>query len=406
MQAILSLLTWLIFASSCQNSSSTTPGPVDSTADPKKSGQARDSIAPQPLKPYEDIQYQKTEILAAAPGTKSVLFNSTGSKLYAMNLEGMSVYEFDQPSRKIVREFKFSPTKGTGWDYVKEKSIPSFQEKPVEACLSHQDGILWVSLHNAGGIVPILLEPDTLKRKADLSGQPVKQLTVIYPGSDRKDQVSVPLILTGKTPKVIAKTADSKYLLVSNWHSYSVSVLELDRDNYPYGKVIREIPVSSIPRGIVVDDIRERSYIAIMGGASIAVLNNHTWEKQNVINVASNPRHVVMDDSNRLYVSYNSLGTVACLDAETGKTLFSTRTHATPRTIVLSKNKKFLFVTCYTSDQVDVFKINENGFSKVTSFSCKGHPVGVDVFEDDNKLEAWVCSYSSGSISVYSFKKN
>ena len=59
--------------------------------------------------PYTDIEYEKELTLDAAPGTKSVLFNSDGSKLYAMNLEGMSVYEFDQPSRSVIREFKFKP---------------------------------------------------------------------------------------------------------------------------------------------------------------------------------------------------------------------------------------------------------------------------------------------------------
>ena len=39
------------------------------------------------------------------------MFNTAGSKLYAMNLEGMSIYEFDQPTRKISREFEFKPTK-------------------------------------------------------------------------------------------------------------------------------------------------------------------------------------------------------------------------------------------------------------------------------------------------------
>jgi hypothetical protein len=29
----------------------------------------------------------------------------------------------------------------------------------------------------------------------------------------------------------------------------------------------------------------------------------------------------------------------------------------------------------------------------------------VDVFENSEKLEAWVCSYSNGSISVFTFKK-
>ena len=57
------------------------------------------------------------------------------------------------------------------------------------------------------------------------------------------------------------------------------------------------------------------------------------------------------------------------------------------------------------SDAVEVFKINDNGFSKVISLPCKGHPVGVDIFEDDDKLEAWVCNYSNGSIRVLSFRK-
>src|SRR5687767_3258876 len=56
------------------------------------------------FKPYTSLEYSKVELLQAAPGTKSVLFNTNGSKLYAMNLEGMSVYEFDQASRKIIRE--------------------------------------------------------------------------------------------------------------------------------------------------------------------------------------------------------------------------------------------------------------------------------------------------------------
>ena len=152
---------------------------------------------------FPELIYEKTEKLAAAPGTKSVLFNSSGSKLYAMNLEGMSVYEFDQPTRKIIREFKFKPTPGTGWDYVKEKPIPSFQEKPVEACLSHDDKILWVSLHNAGGIVPIFIDSIELNKRSAVK-QEIKKITVLYPGTNKKDSFSVPLIKTGKTPKIIS----------------------------------------------------------------------------------------------------------------------------------------------------------------------------------------------------------
>src|SRR4029077_20820103 len=141
---------------------------------------------------------------SAAPGTKSVLFNRDGSKLYAMNLEGMSVNEFDQPSRKIIKEFKFKPTKGTGWDYESDKPIPSYEEKPVEACLSHNDKILWVSLHNAEGIVPIWIDPITSNKKT-ATDTTEKKITVSYPGTSLKDSFAVPLIKTGKTPKIISK---------------------------------------------------------------------------------------------------------------------------------------------------------------------------------------------------------
>jgi DNA-binding beta-propeller fold protein YncE len=259
-----------------------------------------------------------------------------------------------------------------------------------------------VSLHNAAGIVPIRLDSIIKNYRKD---QPVKKLAVIYPDKKQIDSFEVPLIKTGKTPKVIAKTRDSKYLLVSNWHSYNVSVLELNKLEYPYGKVISTIPVSSIPRGIAVDDSSGKTYVAIMGGASVAVILNSVWMKEKDLAVAANPRHIMTDSSGRLFVSYNSLAKIACIDPETGKTLFTASTHAQPRTIMLSKNQKFMFVTCYSSDMVDVFKINDDSFTKIISLPCKGHPVGVDIFENEKMLEAWVCSYSNGSISIYSFKK-
>jgi len=411
MKSSLLLILFLWIQAACPNNVSAQPHHTkfdivipkaisNSPADVDRTGNSGDTIA----EPYTAIEYEKKELLNAAPGTKSVLFNSGGTKLYAMNLEGMSVYEFDQPSRTITREFKFKPTKGTGWDYTNEKPIPSYQEKPVEACLSHDDKILWVSLHNAEGIVPIRIDSLSANRN-NKSEQPSKLITIVYPGRSEKDSIHVPLIKTGKTPKIISKTADSKNLLVSNWHSYNVSVLETNINEYPFAKVVSTIPVAAIPRGVVVDDKNNRSYVAIMGGASITAINNTVWMKEDDINVASNPRHIVMDSSGRLYVSYNRLAKIACIDVATGNTLFSASTAAQPRTIILSKNQRFLFVTCYSSDTVQVFKINEKGFSKVISLPCKGHPVGVDIFEDNDKLEAWVCSYSNGSISVFSFRK-
>jgi DNA-binding beta-propeller fold protein YncE len=358
-----------------------------------------------PLKAYAQIIFNHKETLTAADGTKSVIFNSDGSKLYAMNLEGMSIYEFDRPSRKMLREFKFKATPGKGWDYDENIAIDSFEEKPVEAAMSHDDKFLWVSLHNAAGIVPIRVDSNECNQKHGGGTSAEKEIYVTDYADNQTDTIFAPLIKTGKTPKVIAITHDNQYLLVSNWHSYNVSVLKLDEKQYPYGEIIATIPVSSIPRGIAIDEKQEKSYVTIMGGASIAVIDNKTWESADAIKVESNPRHICFDNLGRLFVSYNKLAKIACIDPQTGKTLFAANTKAQPRTIALSKNQKFIFVTCYSSNFVDVFKINANGFEKVVSLPCAGKPVGVDIFETDNTLEAWVCSYTSGSITVFNFDK-
>ncbi len=357
--------------------------------------------------PYDSLQYDKVEELSAAPGTKSVLFNSNSSKLYAMNLEGMSVYEFDQATRKVERIFKFKPSKGIGWDYSRNRSIPSFQEKPVEGCLSHNNQILWVSLHNADGIVPVFLKGShKLQQQATSTESGFKKVYVNNLLLNTNDSMLVPLIKTGKTPKIISKTIDDKYLLVSNWHSHSISILQTDTANSPYASVIKNIPVTTIPRGIAVDDKAQKSYVAQMGGAEITVINHANWEASAPMQVSKNPRHIVTDTSGKIFISYNALNSVACIDAATGKSLFMAHTGSQPRTIILSKNYKFMFVTCYSNNLVQVFKIHSDHFEKIADLPCKGSPVGVDIYEDDKVLEAWVCKYVTGNISVFTFKKH
>ena len=115
MLSVLSLLAFLTLSTSCQESASTALYKTDTTTSGRpqklvpKDSVTIDHIGQFPQdtlkKEYSQLKYMGVELLKAAPGTKSVLFNSSGSRLYAMNLEGMSVYEFDQATRKIVREF-------------------------------------------------------------------------------------------------------------------------------------------------------------------------------------------------------------------------------------------------------------------------------------------------------------
>jgi len=362
------------------------------------------TIASVVLTPYDSLLFKENKKIKSGNGTKSVSFNSNMTKLYGLNLEGMSIYEYSRESKEILRIFKFKPTPGTGWDYEADKPIPSYEEKPVESCISNNDSILWVSLHNAGGIVPIPIQGDLLKFKKRI--QPTDKLIYLTDKNGKAtDSIFVPLIKTGKTPKVIVKSANNTNLLVSNWHSNNISVLEINNNIYPYARVIDTIPVSAIPRGMVFDNINKKTYIAIMGGATISVVDNNTWKIVRNINIAANPRHLLQDDSGRIYVSYNKLAQIACIDPVSGKTLFTASTPTQPRTMAFSKNKKFIFVTCYSGNKLAVFKIAGDHFEQINNLDVAGNPVGVDVFEDNESLEAWVCSYEGGELNIFTFKK-
>lgn len=354
-------------------------------------------------KSYSGLSYEQTRLIPSSWGVKSVLFNSTGTKLYALNLENMYISEFSQKSKKLIRVFSFKPTKSMGLDYRSHQAIPSFAEKPVEACFTHQDKILWVSLHNSGGIIPLLLDSVLLNKP--LAGQVNKVVYLSNQDTHTRDTLLFPLIHTGKTPKVIAKTADNRYLLVSNWTSKTVSILKINDTLAPYGKKIATISTPAIPRGIAVDDQNSRTYVGIMGGNSIIRINHKNWKIEKRFTVPQNPRHLVTDTSGHLFVSFNSVSEIACMSTATGRILFTARTHAQPRTIALSGNQKFLFVTCYLGNKIDVFKVNPGSFSRIFSIDCPGKPVGIALYENQDTIEAWVGNYLAGHLNVFTFKK-
>ncbi len=317
-----------------------------------------------------------------------------------MNLEGMSVAEFDRATRRPLRTYRFEKTKAKGWDYSANRPIDSWEEKPVEAWLTNQDRLLWVSLHNASGVVAIRV--DSLDKNT-ANTEKVKRITVTD-SLGKTTNITVPIFITGATPKVIISTPDEENLLVSNWHEKTISVLDLIK-NSPYARVNKHIPVPGIPRGMVSDPIRKKSYIAIMGGTSLAVIDESRWEIDKILPISGSPRHILRDTAGRLIVSYNAQARLACLDPDNGKTLFSISTAAQPRTIALSQNQQFVFVTGYSSNKLEVYKLLSDRFEKVASLSCPGHPVGVDLYEDNEKIEAWVCSYLGGNIRIFTFQK-
>lgn len=343
----------------------------------------------------EELKFLGQETLRSGIGVKCVLMSPGGEKVYSVNLEQMDVVEFNRATRRVSRRLAFVPSPGKGWDYQKNAPIDSLQEKPVEACFSHQGKYLWISLHNADGVVAWDLEGGS----SAVGGLPFKEAHVYDGDGKRKEKVRLIWIKTGKTPKVMAATRDGKYLFVTNWHSNSLSVIDIQSPDPSGWKTVKTLRNLKVPRGLALSDDGKELYITEMGGDGIRVLDVEKLEYSRFLQTGFNPRHVVVSGDD-LFLSLNSGAKLLKINRLSGKTARVATTRDAPRTIILTPDKRFVVVTCYYGDCVQVFSSGDLALKG--EFESKIHPVAVDAHEEGGLLEAWVGNYTSGTLSVLS----
>jgi len=349
----------------------------------------------------------KKEVLPAGKGVKSVIMNSDCSSVYSINLEDMSVFEFERESRKIKRKLVFIPHKGRGFDYSSKSWINSYQEKPVEAHLTHNDRFLWISLHNAGGVVVWDLQggdtyvPGRPYKEAWLHELPPEEDTENLDTNFIKRKVRLLLLETGTTPKVITTSPDGEYLFVANWHSNSVSIIKINSPEPKDWIKSMDLKTLVVPRGLAVSPDSRRLYIAQMGGDVVSILDLESMKKVRDIKVGVNPRHILTDGS-FLYASLNKVSKLVKVDLETGEIVKGVNTCALPRTIALSRDGKILFAACYRGNAIQAFSADD--LSLLGSWESRVHPVAVDIYQQDETIEAWVGNYTSGELNIFTLK--
>ena len=347
------------------------------------------------------LQLEGTETVNATYGVKSVLISPDGTRVYSMNLEGMSVYEFDRKSRKLLRKLAFVPTKGKGFDYDKKVTIDSFQEKPVEAALTHNGRYLWISLHNAGGVVIW----DLNGGETYCPGRPYRTVKLydFAAGEENPHVIEIRLLFlrTGKTPKVITVSPDGKYVFVSNWHSNNVSVIIAASGKPADWKKLKDIGTGNIPRGLAVSPDSKTLYIALTGGTGISVVDIAGMKKTGEIIAGINPRHVVTNGK-YLYVTLNSENKLVKIDIENRQVVAQAHTGKSPRTAVLSKDGKYIFLVCYFSNTMQGFSTSD--LKLIGEWESSEHPVGLDIYESERSIELWTCNYLNGTLKIFDFR--
>ena len=196
----------------------------------------------------------------------------------------------------------------------------------------------------------------------------------------------------GSVPKVVEVTPDNKYILVTNWCSYTLTVISVEKQ-----KVIKSIKIGRYPRGIAVSKDSKKAYIAEMGGNRIHVINLEDFTVT-YIPIGSNPRAIVLSpDNSMLYVTMNLSGQVVSWDLVANKAGKTVKTGNAARSLAISSDGTALFVVNFNSDTIS--KVRASDMKLMQTLNACNEPIGITY--DAPTGNTWVACYK-GQVKIYS----
>jgi YVTN family beta-propeller protein len=199
------------------------------------------------------------------------------------------------------------------------------------------------------------------------------------------------VIAVGSVPKYVAVTPDGATVLVTNWCSYDLSVIDAEE-----GVEVARVPIGRYPRGVAVTDDAQTAYVAVMGSRDVAVVDLTRRAVTDTIEVGRGPRHLVLaPDDDVLYATLNGDGVVARIDLDNGE-IARVATGEAPRSMDISADGTVLYVVNYRSDSVS--KVRTSDLEVLQTVPTELRPIGITT--DRATSEVWVANYS-GSIQVF-----
>ena len=195
----------------------------------------------------------------------------------------------------------------------------------------------------------------------------------------------------GSVPKVVKVTPDNKYILVTNWCSYTVTIISVETQ-----KTVKSIKIGRYPRGISISSDSKYAYVAEMGGNRIHRINLDDFSV-NYIPIGSNPRAIELSpDNTKLYATLNISGKVIAWDLTTNQAIKSVSTGKSARSLAISSDGSALFVVNFRSGTVS--KVRTSDMKVMQTVKVCSEPIGVTY--DSSTSRTWVACYG-GSIKVF-----
>jgi len=257
---------------------------------------------------------------------------------------------------------------------------------PVEAAFTHDGKHVYVSNYAMYGEA---FGPEGLDSCTPASAPDKSYLYRIDTRTLEIDQV----IPVGAVPKFVAVTADDSTVLVTNWCSWTLSVVDART-----ARLVATIPLGgSHPRGIAISPDSKTAFIAVMGSHRVVKVNLASREVSTFARTGNGPRHLVISPDGRyLYVTNNGSGTVSKVDAGTGQVLAGVSTGQQPRSMAISSDGLAVYVVNYESSTVS--KLRSSDLQQIATAPTDQHPIGIAY--EPTTGSVWVACYG-GSIIVF-----
>ena len=174
----------------------------------------------------------------------------------------------------------------------------------------------------------------------------------------------------GMVPKYIAVTPDNRYILVTNWCSFDLSVV--DRAAF---KEVRRIHLGTDPRGIAVNKSSSVAYVVVMGStesrASICGRSRSVVPGRRPV---APPGRARPDRSLPVrHAQRRQSGHEARHDHRHGDRAVATGSR--PRSMVITPDGTALYVVNYGSNTVT--KLRASDMSIVQTIAVPSHPIGI-----------------------------
>ncbi len=323
------------------------------------------------------------KVIAGAISPASIAYNN--DRFFAQTrTHGYTMTVYDRnynPVQTIVDRAKAFDV-----DHPQAQGLP--QGTPADAAFT-QDGDVWVPNYHLSSHLP----EAGFKHTADKTCSPaenhepgvVSRLKSPSLRSDRGVQV-------GAVPTFLAASPDSRFVLVSNWCSWDVSVIEPQQN-----REVHRLQVGPYPRGIAIDARSKTAYVAVMGAHNIAAIDLHDFSVSWLKNVGRSPYHLSLStDGSILYATLKGESTVAKIDLRQRKVIGKVSTCAAPRSMTLSSDGEFVYVVNDTANTVS--KIRTMDMAVVQTVKVDSAPIGITY--DPKTHQVWVAC-DSGNILVF-----